>query len=290
MNTTMQLHVPRVGKALQKALIYLILIAGSLVVLFPLAWTVSTSLKTLDKVSLTVQALELWPDPIAWENYPQLFEKYPIWMFAANTMKVVLPGLFGAVITCSLAGYAFARIRFPGRDLLFLVVLSTMMLPGVVRLIPLYVMFDRIHLVNTFWPLIIPRLLGHDAFYIFLYRQFFRGIPEDFFDAARVDGASEIGIWWRILLPLSKPVVATVSIFSFQYTWNDFLYPLIYLGAKRANWTLVLGLNSMRSVEGQMLWNQMMAFAIIVLIPVLVVFFFGQKYIVQGASLSGVKG
>jgi multiple sugar transport system permease protein len=198
--------------------------------------------------------------------------------------------LFGAIITCSLAGFAFARMRFPGRDILFLIVLSTMMLPGVVRLIPLYVMFDRIHLVNTFWPLIIPRLLGHDAFYIFLYRQFFRGIHEDFFDAARVDGASELGIWWSIVMPLSKPVIATVAIFSFQYTWNDFLYPLIYLGAKRANWTLILGLNSMRSIEGQMLWNMMMAFAIVVLIPVLVVFFFGQKYIVQGASLSGVKG
>lgn len=290
MNTATQLTPGRLQKWIRLALIYLILLGGGFVMIFPLLWTLSTSLKTLDAVSFAAETIQLIPSPVAWENYPDLFAKFPMMTFLLNTLKVVIPGLFGAVITCSLAGFAFARMRFPGRDALFLVVLSTMMLPGVVRLIPLYIMFDRIHLVNTFWPLIIPRLLGHDAFYIFLYRQFFRGIPEDFFDAARVDGTSELGIWWNIVLPLSKPVIATVSIFSFQYTWNDFLYPLIYLGAKRANWTLVLGLNSMRSIEGQMLWNQMMAFAIIVLIPVLLVFFFGQKYIVQGASLSGVKG
>lgn len=277
-------------KIVRQALIYALLIVGGLVMVFPLLWTVSTSLKTLENVSFAAQTIQLIPNPIAWENYVELFRKYTLGAFTINTLKVVLPGLFGAWITCSLAGYAFARIRFPGREAFFLIVLSTMMLPGVVRLIPLYVMFDQVHMINTFWPLIIPRVLGHDAFYIFLYRQFFRGIPEDFFDAARVDGATELGIWWRIVVPLSKPVMATVGIFSFQYTWNDFLYPLIYIGARRANWTLILGLNSLRTAEGQLLWHIIMAFSVVVIIPTLLAFAFGQRLIVQGASLSGIKG
>jgi ABC-type glycerol-3-phosphate transport system permease component len=286
----MNISLARPATLIRQTLIYTILIVGAVVMIFPLLWTVSTSLKTLENVSFAAQEIQLIPDPVAWENYVELFRKYTLVAFTINTLKVVIPGLFGAWITCSLAGYAFARIDFPGREIFFLIVLSTMMLPGVVRLIPLYVMFDQVHMINTFWPLIIPRILGHDAFYIFLYRQFFRGIPQDFFDAARVDGATELGIWWRIVLPLSKPVLATVGIFSFQYTWNDFLYPLIYIGARRANWTLILGLNSLRTAEGQLLWHIIMAFSVVVIIPMLVAFALGQRLIVQGASLSGIKG
>jgi multiple sugar transport system permease protein len=274
----------------RRTLIYAILIVGSLIMLFPLFWTISTSLKTYENVSLSGQSIQLLPNPVAWNNYTDLIKKNPIGTYLINTFKIAIPSLFGAIFACSLAGYAFARVRFPGRDILFVIVLSTMMLPTVVKLIPLYVMFDQVHLVNTFWPLIIPRLLGHDPFYIFLYRQFFRGIPEDLLDAARVDGASELSIWLRIVLPLSTPVIATVSIFSFQYAWNDFLFPLIYLQARKANWTLTLALNAMRATEGTTLWNEIMAFAVLILLPVLIIFFLGQKYIVQGASMSGIKG
>jgi multiple sugar transport system permease protein len=273
---------------INKLLVYIILISGALVLIFPLIWTVSTSLKVPEKVSLT--AIALIPDPVAWWNYPDLFKKFAIPTYFFNTLKILLPALFGGFVTCSLAGYAFARIRFPGRDVLFMMVLSTMMLPYVVRIIPLYIMFDQIKMINTFWPLIIPRLLGHDAFFIFLYRQFFRGLPEDLFDAGRVDGLSEFGIWGKIVLPLSKPVLVTVAIFSFQNAWNDFLFPLIYLGAKKDNWTMALGLYNMRSIEGQLLWNQLMAYSVLMIIPVLLVFAWGQRHIVEGSTMTGIKG
>ena len=274
-------------KLVRVSLIYIILTAGALLLLFRLVWTVSTSLKIAEKVTLT--AIELIPDPVAWWNYPELFQRHPIPAYFRNTLMILIPALFGGIVTCSLAGFAFARIRFPGRDVIFVIVLSTMMLPYVVRLIPLYIMFDQAGMINTFWPLIIPRVLGHDAFYIFLYRQFFRGIPEDLFDAARVDGSSELGIWGRIVLPLYKPVLATVGIFSFQYAWNDFLFPLIYLGAKKINWTMALGLYGMRSLEGEMLWQQLMAYAVIMIIPVLLVFAWGQRHIVEGTTMTGIR-
>ena len=269
------------------SLTYLILTAGALLLLFPLVWTISTSLKIAEKVTLTT--IELIPNPIAWWNYVELFQRHPIPTYFINTMKVLIPALFGGLITCSLAGFAFGRLRFPGRDVIFVIVLSTMMLPYVVRLIPLYIMFDQVGLINTFWPLIIPRILGHDAFYIFLYRQFFRGIPEDLFDAARVDGLSDLGIWARIVLPLSKPVLATVAIFSFQYAWNDFLFPLIYLGAKKINWTMALGIRALNDTNVQN-WELVFAAGSMMVAPVLVLFIFAQRYFVQGIALTGFGG
>ena len=166
-----------------------------------------------------------------------------------------------------------------------------MMLPYVVQLIPLFIFFDRVGLVNTFWPLILPRVLGHNAFYIFLMRQFFRGIPVDLFDAARIDGASELGVWWRIAMPMSLPVLAAVSIFAFQFAWDDFLWPLIYLGGNKENWTLAMGLNALKGFEGdENSMNVMMTFSTLMLVPMLLVFYFGQKYLVKGVSVTGLKG
>ena len=268
--------------------IYLILMAGAVVMLLPLLWTASTSLKTLDQ--LVVTRIELIPDPVAWENYVELFRIAPVLLNFRNTMIIVVAAEFGSLVMCSLVAYGFARMPFPGRDGAFLLLLSTMMLPGVVTLIPFFVMFDRLGWINTFLPLIVPRFLAHNPFYIFLMRQFFLGIPQDLSDAARMDGCSDFGIWWRIVIPTSKPVLAAVGIFTFQWIWNDFLHPLIYLGGNKDNWTLALGLNSLKGLEGENTTHYMMAYSVLMIVPMVVVFAFGQNYMIRGVTFSGIKG
>ncbi len=277
-------------KFLRHVLVYAVLTLGAIVMMVPLLWTVSTSLKTRDQVS--IRRLELIPDPIALENYPNLFEVQPMLRFTGNTMIIVVASLFGALVPCTLAGYAFARIPFPGRKYLFPILLATMMLPYVVRIIPLFLFFDEIGWTRTFGPLILPRLLGHNAFYIFLYRQFFRGIPDDIYDSARIDGCSEFGVWWRIFMPMSRPVLAAVSIFAFEFAWNDFLNPLIYVGSSQNLWTLALGLNALKGFEGaDSSLNIVMTFSMFMIIPMLVVFYFGQKHLITGVTASGsLKG
>lgn len=278
----------RRARIVNHSIVYLILMAGAVVMLLPLLWTVSTSLKTLDQ--LVVTRIELIPDPVAWENYVELFRIAPVLLNFRNTMFIVVGAEFGTLLICSLVAYGFARMPFPGRDGVFLLLLSTMMLPGAVTLIPFFVMFDRLGWINTFWPLIVPRFLAHNPFYIFLMRQFFLGIPQDLSDAARMDGCSDFGIWWRIVIPTSKPVLAAVGIFTFQWIWNDFLSPLIYLGGNKDNWTLALGLNSLRGMEGERTTHYMMAYSVLMIVPMVVVFAFGQNYMIRGVTFSGIKG
>lgn len=269
--------------------VYPFLAAAAVVMIFPLIWTFSTSLKTAQTV--TLREVQLIPDPIQWSNYVTIFEEAPLVQYTQNTLYMVFASVVGGVVVCALAGYAFARIRFPARETCFYILLSTMMLPHVVQIIPLFVIFDRLGMVGTFWPLVIPRLLGHNAFYIFLMRQFFRGIPLELSDAARMDGCTELGIWARIIMPNSKPVLAAVAIFSIQFAWNDFLSPLIYLGPKRELWTLALGLNAQKGFEGEITsLHKMMVISVYMIIPMLLVFAFGQKYMIEGVTFSGMKG
>ena len=256
---------------------------------FPLIWTVSTSLKTLEQIS--TRKIELIPDPIAWENYVEMSRISPILLNLRNTMIVVVCAEFGSLVICSMTAYAFARIPFPGRKLAFGLLLSSMMLPGVVTLIPFFVMFDRMGWINTFLPLIVPRFLGHNPFYIFLMRQFFQSIPQELSDAARMDGCSEAGIWWRIVLPNSAPVLAAVAIFTFQFAWNWFLQPLVYLGGNRDLWTLSLGLNMLKGMTTEQRTDHyQMAYSVLMIIPMLAVFVVGQRHFVQGIVTSGIKG
>lgn len=275
---------------LRKVAVYFVLICGAVVMLFPLFWTLSTSLK--DKDSLTSRQIELIPTPAVWENYSTLFQTLPVVQYMGNSLVVVAASLFGGLIVCSLVAYAFAFMRFPGRDLLFNVLLITMMIPFIVQLIPIFLLFDRLGWVNTFLPLVVPRLLGHNAFYIFLYRQFFRGIPQDLLDAARLDGCTEIGLWRRIVLPISVPILAAVAVFSFQFAWNDFLNPLIYLGGNRALWTLPIGMQAFTQLEGQQSnTNLMMAMAMIMIAPIIALFAVAQKYVISGVGASsGIRG
>jgi len=273
----------------QHGLVYTVLIPGSILTLIPLFWTISTSLKTLDQ--LNVYPPSWIPDPIAWWNYRELFEIQPIPLYLRNTLIIVAAWEIGGLISCSFVVYGFARLRFPGRDFFFMLLLSTMMMPYVVRLIPLFVIYTKLGWINTFLPLIIPPLLARNPFYVFLFRQFFRTIPEELADAARIDGCSEFGIWWRIILPLSKPAMAAVAIFAFQSAWDDFLAPLIYMGNRPELRTLAVGLYYFRNMPGQLpMVHYLMAMSVLMIIPVLLVFAFGQRYFIRGVAMSGLKG
>lgn len=270
---------------------YVLVVAGAVVMIFPFIWTVSTSLKADEQI--TLRELQLVPNPVVWQNYTSIFlERVPgIFLYLRNTMILVVASEFGAIVVCSLVGYAFARIPFPGRDALFVVMLSTMMMPYVAFLVPRYLMFDRLGWVPGFLPLIVPRLLGHNPFWIFLYRQSFRCIPESLFDAARIDGCSEFGLWWRIAMPISKPILITMAVFAFQFVWNAFLYPLMYLGGEKELWTLGLALNALTGMEGQMRWlNTMMVMAVYMMVPTLAMFAAAQKHLVKGVTVPTIGG
>ncbi|MEQ8768444.1 MAG: carbohydrate ABC transporter permease [Planctomycetota bacterium] len=221
------------------------------------------------------------------ENYLEALTTFDFLRYLFNTLGVVALTILGTVLSCSLCGYAFARLEFPGRGTLFVLLLSTMMLPAVVTMIPSFSIFKGLGWLDTYLPLVVPAFFGN-PFFIFLFRQFFKTIPGDLLDAARLDGCSEIGIYWRIVLPLAKPAIATVVIFTFLETWNDFLRPLIYL-FDPMKFTLAVGLASFRSYY-QTQWHLLMAAAAIMILPVLVLFFVGQKSFKEGVNVSGLKG
>jgi multiple sugar transport system permease protein len=266
---------------------HLIAIAGAVAMVLPLLWMISASLQTMAQV---VRFPPAWiPDPIAWENYPTALTFLPFGLYFRNTLYVTGMVIVGDLFSNVLAAYGFARYRFPGRDLLFVALLSTMMLPGIVRLIPTYLLFHRLHWINTFAPLIVPSFFG-SPFLLFLLRQFFLGIPDDLTDAAHIDGGSELAILWRIVLPLAKPALATVAIFSFQASWNDFMGPMIFLTDERLR-TVALGLHSFKGLPYMnSLYNQLMAASTVMVLPVLLVFALFQRHFVQGVTLTGIRG
>ncbi|MCB0160797.1 MAG: carbohydrate ABC transporter permease [Caldilineaceae bacterium] len=252
----------------------------------PLIWLISTSLKTGAQTFLMPPK---WiPDPVVWENYPEAFRTVPFHKYFWNTIQIVLWATIGTLLTGSMAGFAFARLRFPGRGILFGLVLSTIMLPGIVTLIPTFIVFRMLHWINTFLPLTVPFWMGGGAFNIFLFRQFFMTIPYELDEAARIDGASNFRIYWNIILPLSKPVLATIAVFSFIHHWNDFFLPLIYL--QDANkWTMAIGLQGFKDLYSTS-WNLMMAASTAMILPLLVLFFFAQRYFISGIQMSGIAG
>ncbi len=270
-----------------KALIYLAIIGLSLIFVVPLLFMFSMSLMPLEQIGKYPP--DWFPNPILIENYTKALY---FWNFAQsfrNTAVVTGLSMVGDLLSCTLVAYGFARFRFPGRDLLFMVLLGTLMLPFAVTMVPLYIGYNMIGWVNTFNPLIVPHFFGN-AFYIFLLRQFFMTIPEELLDAAKIDGAGEFMIWWRIMLPLAKPAIIVVAILSFQSHWNDFLGPLLYLKDERLH-TLAIGLYKFQGLPGQgSLYNELMAATVLMVLPVLVVFAVFQRQFVQGVTLSGLKG
>ena len=283
-----------VGKQLQRRIwgsfnFTMLCLLGVLMAL-PFFWMLSTSLKVEQQVYLFPP---IWiPNPLAWENYRiSLIDILPFTRFFLNTIYVTVTATVGAVISSSMVAFAFARLRWPGRDKIFLLVLATMMVPTYSTIVPRFILFRNLDWIDTFWPLIVPLWFGGSAFFIFLMRQFYMTIPIDLDEAAGIDGCSEFRIWWSIILPLSRPALATITILSFMARWNDFFDPLIFLNTME-NFTVALGLNMFRAaIEFYgVKYHWLMAASVTVLLPGLIIFFFFQKTFVQGVVMSGIKG
>jgi len=278
-----------VRRALLLTVTYVLVIIGMVILMIPFGWMISTSLKTLDEA---FDYPPTWiPSTIRWQNYPEGWNYMPFTLYLKNTVLITGLSMLGQVASASIVAYAFARMRAPGKNFLFLLVLSTMMLPQQVTMIPRFILFKYLGWYNTFKPLIIPFYFGGGAFAIFLLRQFFMTLPLELDDAALIDGCSRFGIFLRIILPLSKPALGTVAIFAFFWRWNDLMGPLIYLRSERLR-TLALGLTYFRDETGQTMipWNLVMAVSLMVAFPCLAVFFFFQRFFVQGIALTGIKG
>jgi multiple sugar transport system permease protein len=261
------------------------LIVLSVIFLVPLLWLVTSSLKTDDQIFKFPP--EWIPAPLTFANYPAGLTFIPFWRYLLNTTVICVLSVLGTLLSCSLVAYGLARIRWRGRNVLFYIILGTMMLPFQVTMVPVFVMFATIGWVDTFWPLIAPHFLGN-AFFIFLMRQFFLTIPPELTEAARIDGCSDWGIYRRIIIPLSKPVLATVGLFAFMAAWNDYLGPLIYL-ADESKYTLSLGLASFSSQYGSYP-GMLMAVTTVITVPIIAIFFFAQRTFIQGITLTGIKG
>jgi len=266
-----------------------LLIAASIAFLAPFVFIALTALMTNNQAL----SANLWPHPFAWHNFIDVFTRAPLWRWTLNTMEYSLLATLGLVLSSVPVAYALARLRWRGRNAAFAVVLIALMLPPQVTVVPLYVMWAKFHpfgfnFIGTLWPVIIPNWFG-DAFSIFLLRQFFLTIPEEYMDAARVDGCGELRILTTVVARLAKPAIAAVALFSFLYTFNDFFLPLLYTGETANHWVLSIGLSEFRSLH-QVQWNLTMAATLLVMAPVIVLFFLAQRAFVEGVTLTGVKG
>lgn len=267
-----------------RSIVFLVLLIGAILFIAPVVWMFVSAVKP------NIQTLDgRWiPQTVLWSNFTDAWAEQPFGVYFRNTVIVSTVAVAGNVISSSLVAYAFARLRWPGRDLFFIFVLATMLLPTVVTYIPQYILWAKLGFVNTWVPLTVPSWFG-SAFYIFLLRQFYRGIPNDLTDAARIDGAGEARIWWQIVVPLSRPALIAVTILAFTGTWEDFFGPLIYL-QDQSKYTLQLGLEVFeQSAGGVPQWNFLMAVGLLIMLPVLIIFFFGQRYFIEGVTLTGLK-
>jgi multiple sugar transport system permease protein len=262
-----------------------IAIAVALMFLTPFFFVIITSLMTKQQ-ALT---FSLIPHPFKFSNFTTVFHSEHFLLYTGNTVLYAVLATIGTVVSCVPVAYALGRMRWKFREPAFLLVLSTLMLPSQVTIVPLYIIFVRLGWTGSLKPLIVPAFFG-DAFTIFLLRQFFKTIPEELSDAARVDGASEWQILTRVVIPLAKPAIAAVALFQFLYCWNDFFDPLLYAASNSKAWTLSVSLANYSDVHRGALWNLQMAASLIFLIPVVIIFFLAQRVFVEGVTLTGVKG
>lgn len=273
-------------KHFSKLIIFVLLILGTIICLLPFYWLVRSSFMKIEQIFMMPP--EWIPDPFTLENYRQAFTLLPFGTYFLNTLLIVVAVMMGTLLTSSICAYGFARIEWKGRNFIFSLVLSSMMLPYAATLIPTFIGWSRIGAINTYLPLIIPAWFGGGAFNIFLLKQFFQGIPHELDESAVMDGAGHFTIYSRIILPLVKPAMVVVALFTFMNTWNDFLAPLIYINDD-SKFTLALGLQLFTS-QYTAQWHLLMAAATVILIPVVIVFLFGQKYFIEGITMTGLKG
>lgn len=271
----------------RKGTAYLVLVGLSIPFGFPLVWSVATSLQSLEGV-YSESMITIPTDP-QWLNYLKVFDTLPLAKFLLNTVYITFGAILGELFTAPLVAFAFARLRFPFRDTLFVIMLSTLMLPPIIPMIPTYIMFSKLGWTDTYVPLILPGWLGGSVFSIFIFRQFFKTIPLDLEDAAKIDGCSTFGIYFRIFLPLAFPALVTIGVLSFVARWNDFTSPLIYLQTID-KFPIALGIMMMKDAYTSVAPHYLMAASVISLVPLLILFFAIQKVFVEGIILSGIKG
>ena len=274
----------RLSKSFYQGLRYLAVIVLTFFYLGPWIWLLSTSLKT--NANIFKVPPSLIPIPVMWSNYIEAINYIPFFTYLVNTLVICGLVVLGRLFSCSLVAYGFSIVRWRGRDTMFIIVLATMMLPFQVTMIPLYIIFRQLDWINTILPLVVPAFFG-SAFFIFLLRQFFLGIPRELIEAAVIDGANHLNIYWRIVLPLAKPALITLVIFTFLWTYTDFQGPLIYLTSPEL-WTLSLGLRGFTSAHGSM-WNLLMAASFLFTLPVVIMFFFSQRAFIEGITTTGLK-
>ena len=275
---------------LRRSILHLIALIGGGLLMIPFVWAMMSSLKPVEEIRHLPPTF--WPSHFAWSNYPEVLTSTLFTVWVGNTVSIAVLATVGTVVTAAMAGFAFARLRFPARNILFMLALSSLMLPQEVTLIPSYLLFYKIGWLNTYLPLVVPFWLGGSAFFIFLFRQFFMSIPPDLDDAAKIDGANYFQILGFIILPLSLPAMATAGIISFIAQWNSFLFPLIILN-DTDKFTLAIGLRYFAispTADSRPLDHLLLAGSIMMTIPIVLIFFFGQRYFVRGVVMSGIKG
>jgi multiple sugar transport system permease protein len=272
---------------LWRVFIWTVLVIGAIAMFLPFLWMISSSLKAEQQVFQYPP--QLIPDPVMWSNYVEALIYKPFGIYIRNTLFLVTVNLFAILISSSFCAYGFARLSFPGRDFWFVLVLATMMMPYYVLMVPQFVMFTRLGWINSYLPLTVPAFFGGGAFNIFLMRQFFRSIPSELSDAARIDGCNDIQIWWQIMMPLAKPALISIAILAFLGTWNDFVGPMLYIKSPDL-FTVSIGLATFRSVMRSR-WDLLMAAASAMTIPVVALFFAAQRYFFEsgGITLTGLK-
>lgn len=274
----------KLTKALQNLTAYILLAIGGITMIVPFLWMISTSLK--DAGAVFTYPPKWIPDPIVWRNYLDVLKVVPFARFYFNSIFVAIVVTVGQVFTSSLAAYAFSRLKFPGRDKLFFAYLATMMIPGSVTMIPVYVLLRILGWIDTYKALIIPAMFS--AYGTFMLRQFFMTLPKDLEDAAKIDGCGFFGIYWRIILPLSKPALATLTIFTFMGSWGSFMWPLLVTNSMELK-TLPVGLESFQSIYTTD-WTLLMAGSVMAMLPIVIIFLLNQRFFVEGIKLSGIKG
>lgn len=273
-----------IGEPRPRAWLYVVLSFGLVLVLTPFVWMLLGSVKTDGELRRNPPTW--WPQEVTWENFRELFTRLDFAQFFGNSLAVALAVTLGNLVFCSMLGYAFAKIDFVGRTWLFRIVLATLMIPGMVTLVPLFVLVSQLGMVNTYWGLILPFLAG--PFGVFLMRQFMLGIPDELIDAARVDGAGELRIFWQVVMPLCKPALATLAILTFLASWNNFLWPLV-VASTEDMYTLPVALALYSVGQNQTQYGLLLAGAVVVLLPILIVFLLLQRHFVQGLATTGLK-
>lgn len=274
------------SRRLNDTFVFLALVVlAVLMIIIPIGWMVITALKEPQQIFAWPPVY--WPDPIRWQNFTDVLTQIPFVRYAGNSFLIALMNIIGRLLSCTLVAYSFARLRFPGRNLLFMVLLSTLMIPGQVTLLPQFVLFNWLGWVGSYLPLIVPSFFGN-AFFIFLMRQYILTIPRDLDEAARIDGASTWGVFRRIILPLCVPPMMVIAVLTFLWTWNEFLDPLIYISDYDA-YTIQLGLNMLKG-RYNIQWNLIMAGSLIGVLPPLLLYFVAQKHLIGGIASVGIKG